>query len=248
MIKEFKEHRSCRNFQHKAVSQTIIDEIVSAAVRASNTGNMQLYSIIVTTDKSLLERLSPLHFNQPAITTAPLVMTFCADIHRFSKWCVLRGAKPAYDNFLWFINAATDALLASQNAATEAEAQGLGICYLGTTIYNADGIAEVLELPNGVAPVATVVMGYPAAQQPLTPRLPLNGIVHQQTYCDYSNEDIERIWQERECSDETAKLLEENGLPNLAQIFTERRYKGEDNLTFSRSYFEFLRKKGFFNQ
>ena len=33
-----------------------------------------------------------------------------------------------------------------------------------------------------------------------------------------------------------------------ARIFTERRYKGEDNRLFSRKYFEMLKKQGFFNQ
>ena len=93
-----------------------MEEILEAASRASTVGNMQLYSIIVTTSRELLEQLAPLHFNQPAATTAPVLLTFCADIHRFSRWCELRGAEPGYDNFCWFMNGVTDALLASQNA------------------------------------------------------------------------------------------------------------------------------------
>ena len=77
--------------------------------RASTVGNMQLYSIIVTTSRELLEQLASLHFNQPAATTAPVLLTFCADIHRFSRWCELRGAEPGYDNFCWFMNGVTDA-------------------------------------------------------------------------------------------------------------------------------------------
>ena len=76
-----------------------MEEILEAASRASTVGNMQLYSIIVTTSRELLEQLAPLHFNQPAATTAPVLLTFCADIHRFSRWCELRGAEPGYDNF-----------------------------------------------------------------------------------------------------------------------------------------------------
>lgn len=48
-------------------------------------------------------------------------------------------------------------------------------------------------------------------------------------------------------SDETKRLLEENGLPNLARIFTERRYVRRDNLAISQSYLALLREKGFFN-
>lgn len=236
-----------RRFRDEAVPTTILDEVLSAGTRASNTGNMQVYSMVVTTDRELLERLAPCHFNQPA-SKAPVQVTFCADINRFGKWCRKRGAAPGYDNFLWFTSAAVDAMLAAQNVALEAEAHGLGICFLGTAIYSAERIAEILRLPPGVVPVTTLVLGYPDGDAPMTDRLPLDGVVHRETYNDYSPEDIDRIWAEREASDETAELLRVNDLPTLARIFTERRYTGEDNRAISRAYFEFIRKQGFFNQ
>ncbi|MCD8173442.1 MAG: nitroreductase family protein [Alistipes sp.] len=248
MINEIKNHRSVRSYTSQPVPEEVLNEILAAATRASTTGNMQLYSIVVTEEQPMKERLAPCHFNQPCVTQAPVLLTFCADIRRFSLWCRQRGAEPVYDNFAWFFNAATDALLASQNAALEAEAHGLGICYLGTAIYTASRICDILSLPEGVVPVTAMVVGYPAADTSLTDRLPVDAVVHRETYKDYTPGDIDRIWQERERSRETAGLLEANGLPNLARIFTERRYKGEDNLAISRSYLECLKKQGFFNQ
>lgn len=248
MIKQIEEHRSCRNFTDESIDKQTIRAIAEAAARASNTGNMQLYSIVATTDRNILDGLVPLHFSQPAARTAPLLLTFCADINRFSKWCRLRGAEPAYDNFLWFVNAATDALLASQNASLEAEAHGLGVCYLGTTIYNAKAIAELLNLPSGVIPITTVAVGHPASQPPLTDRLPVEAILHEQTYHDYTDSDINSLWAEREASEFTQELLKQNQLPTLAHIFTERRYTRNDNLAMSKSYFELLCEQGFFNQ
>ena len=236
-----------RRFRAEAVPAAVLDEVLLAGVRASNTGNMQVYSMVVTTERALLERLAPCHFNQPA-SGAPVQITFCADINRFGKWCRQRGAEPGYDNFLWFTSAAIDAMLAAQNVALEAEAHGLGICFLGTAIYNAERIAEILGLPAGVVPVTTLVLGYPDGEAPMTPRLPLEGVVHRETYHDYSPENIDGIWAEREASEETAELLRVNDLPTLARIFTERRYTGEDNRAISRSYFEFVKKQGFFNQ
>lgn len=248
MIKEIANHRSIRKYKDTQIPEETLDEILEAGTRASTTGNMQLYSMVVTTSRELREKLSPCHFNQPSVLQAPVHITFCADINRFSKWCRRRGAEPVYDNFAWFVNSAADALLASQNVALEAEAHGLGICYLGTVIYTTEKIAGILELPDGVVPVAAIVMGYPDEQPPLTDRLPLEGVVHRETYKDYSPEDIDRIWAEREASEETQNLLKFNELPNLARIFTERRYKGGDNLAISHSYLEFIKKHGFFNQ
>lgn len=248
MIKEIAEHRSYRKFRPDPIPAEVMRQMLEAAVRASNTGNMQVYSIIVTTDSGLKEQLAPCHFNQPMVMQAPAVFTFCADVHRFSRWCALRGAEPGYDNFLWFVSAMTDALLASQNLSLEAEAHGLGICYLGTTFYTAPKISEILQIPDGVIPVMTVVVGYPDGEAPLTDRLPLEAVVHENIYHDYTDEQINELWAAREASDETAALLKVNKLPDLARIFTERRYKGDDNRQFSKAYFDELVRKGFFNQ
>ena len=233
-------HRSIRKFCSTPIPEELLQEILAAASRASTCGNMQLYSLVVTRDAALRAKLAPCHFNQPMVTV-------CADVHRFSMWCEQRDADPAYDNFAWFLNASTDALLAAQNLCVEAEMNGLGICYLGTTIYTAGMIAEILELPKGVIPVTTIVLGYPDESPELTDRLPLEAVVHYEKYTDYTAAEIDELWAEREESELTKRLLEENGLPNLAQIFTQRRYVREDNLSISNSYFALLKEKGFFN-
>lgn len=129
----------------------------------------------------------------------------------------------------------------------EAEAHGLGICYLGTTIYTAEEIARILDLPKGVIPVTTIVVGHPDESPELTDRLPLDAVVHCEKYHHYTSSEIDELWAEKETSEETRRLLEENGLPNLAQIFTRNRYRAEDNLAISRNYFALLKKQGFFN-
>ncbi|MFI3286223.1 MAG: nitroreductase family protein [Rikenellaceae bacterium] len=247
MIKEIEEHRSIRLFESKAVEESLLREILTAASRASTCGNMQNYSLVVTQDPEMIARISPLHFGQVERMNAPCVVTICADVHRFSEWCKLRDAEPRYDNFIWFLNGAIDALMAAQNLILEAEAASLGACVLGTTLYTAEAIIELLELPQGVIPVTTVVLGYPAENPPLTDRLPLEAVVHFEKYNNYTPQDIEALWAEREASAQTAELLEENALSNLALIFTQRRYTANDNLTFSKSYFELLKKQGFFN-
>ncbi len=239
------EHRSIRKYKPDPIPEEILQRVLQAAVRASNTGNMQVYSIVVTREEEMKEKLAPCHFNQPMVREAPVLLTFCADVHRFSRWCELRGARPEYENFLWFVNGAIDATLASQNAALEAEHHGLGICYLGTTTYTADKISEILELPRGVIPVTTLVVGYPDETPPVTDRLPLEAVVHQEKYRIDSGEQTGQWWAEKENSEEARRLMEINGLPNLARIFTERRYKGEDNLRFSEAYLEVLKKQGF---
>ncbi len=248
MINEIAQHRSVRSYKNDAIPTNILDEILHAAARASTIGNMQVYSMIVTTKPEIKEKLWEAHFKQEMVKQAPVVITFCADINRFEQWCKLRNATPGYDNFLWFVFGATDALLASQNLSLEAQRHGLGICYLGTTNYMARKICEVLHLPKGVIPVTTVVVGYPDSTPELTPRLPLEAIVHYETYQEFTPSTIDTIYKEREECDETQGLLKQNEKETLAQIFTDKRYTKKDNIAFSKEYFEMLKEQGFFNQ
>lgn len=241
-------HRSIRKFKPTPVEDDKIERMITAASRASSTGNMQLYSIIVTSDSELKNELSPCHFNQPCVQSAPLVVTFCADINRFSRWCKLSNADAHYDNFAWFTASTIDTVIAAQNFALEAEHLGLGICYLGTTTYNAQEIIKVLNIPYGVIPVTTLVVGYPDQTPPLTDRLPLKAIYHKNRYTDYDNQTIVSLWSEKESLEEMKELVKINGTKNLAQIFTEKRYKKEDNLFFSEKYYNTLIQQGFINK
>lgn len=247
MLDTIMQHRSIRQYKDTPVAEKDLKEILEAGTRASTTGNMQLYSIVVTQDEEKKKEISPAHFNQPMVMQAPVHLTFCADINRFHKWCEQRDAEPGYDNFLWYINAAIDALLVSENVCLAAEEKGMGICYLGTATYNADQLIKILNLPNGVVPVAAIVMGYPDEDPGLTDRLPLEGVVHYETYKDYTAEDIDRIFSEKESLEENRQILEENNKETLAQVFTDNRYTKEDNLHFSKQYLKVLQSQGFMN-
>ncbi len=241
-------HRSIRKYKTESIPGEVLDRVLEAGSRASTTGNMQVYSMVVTKDEEIRKQLWEAHFKQEMVLLAPVHITFCADFNRFNKWCRSRKAEPGYDNFLSFFTAAIDALLASQNVAVEAEANGLGICYLGTATYMANRIIDILGLPPGVVPVAALVMGYPDEEPGLTDRLPMEAVVHEEKYRDYQEDDIDRIYEEREASPLTHDLLEENQKETLAQVFTDNRYTRKDNIHFSGQFLEAIRRQGFMNQ
>jgi len=246
-LKTLFEHRSIRKFKNKEIDEPILNNILNAGCRASTTGNMQVYSIIVTKDEKKKEELCKFHFGQKMLMQAPVVLTFCTDFNRFNKWCLQRKAEPGYDNFLSFMTATIDALLVAQNVVIAAESYGLGICYLGTTIYMADKIIEFLNCPKGVVPITTVVLGYPDENPDLTDRLPLSGIVHYESYTDYTEESINEIYREKESLPLSKSLIEENQMENLAQIFALKRYTKKDNVHFSKSFLKVIDNMGFMN-
>ena len=239
-------HRSVRKYQLKAIPEDILRQILEAGICASNTGNMQMYSMIVTKGETLKQQLWEVHFRQDMVLQAPVLITFCADVNRFNKWCRLRKAEPGYNNLLWLCNAGIDAVLAAQNVALAAESFGLGICYLGTTTYNADRIIDILKLPEGVVPITTLAIGYPDGETSLTGRLPLEAVVHDEVYHDYLNEDIDYMYADLERSEQTKKLLEINQKDTLAQVFTDKRYTRTDNERASEAYLKAIKRQRFY--
>jgi nitroreductase len=240
--------RSIRKYSSQTVDEALLNEILVEGCRASTTGNMQVYSIIITREEEKKKQLLPLHFNQKMVTEAPVVLTFCADFNRFTKWCRFRKAIPGYDNFLSFITAAIDALLVAQTVSIAAETRGLGICYLGTTTYMAHKIIEVLKLPKGVVPVTTVTLGWPGELPEQVDRLPPEAILHFETYKDYSPEMIEDFYNDKEQRKDSQLFVKENNKETLAQVFTDVRYKKEDNIHFSNMFLQVLTEQGFMNQ
>lgn len=244
-MKNLDTRRTIRKYSDREVSSELLNRLMHEASRTQTMGNLQLYSVVVTRDKKMKERLAPAHFNQPMVTQAPVVLTICADFRRTTDWCNNRKAAPGYDNLLSFINAASDTLLFTQTFCNLAEDAGLGLCYLGTTVYMPQMIIETLELPELVMPVATLTVGWPDETPALSDRLPIEAIVHNETYRDYSADDIDRFYSPKEQLPENKHFVEINNKETLAQVFTDLRYTRRDNEALSQVLLDTLRRQGF---
>ena len=245
VMKHINTRRTIRKYKAIDVEDTLLRRLLSEASRTQTMGNLQLYSVVVTRDMEKKRQLAPAHFNQPMVTEAPVVLTICADFRRTTDWCLQRAAAPGYDNFLSFINAATDALLFTQTFCNLAEEEGLGCCYLGTTVYMPQLIIDTLQLPQLVMPVATITLGWPDEEPPLSDRLDLDAFVHAETYQDYTPERIDALYQEKESLEENRHFVRINDKETLAQVFTDCRYTKKDNEAMSVTLFEALRRQGF---
>ena len=244
-MKNLSTRRSIRQYSDKEVSSELLNRLMTEAGRTQTMGNLQLYSVIVTRNEEMKERLAPAHFNQPMVKQAPVVLTICADFRRTTRWCEERKAQPGYNNFLSYQNAAIDALLYTQTLCNLMDEEGLGYCYLGTTVYQPQQIIDALELPQLVMPVATLTVGWPAEEPPLTDRLPMESFVHEETYHDYTSQDIDKYYHEKENLEGNRHFCEINHKETLAQIFTDIRYTKKDNEAMSATLLETLKKQGF---
>ncbi|MBW4758587.1 nitroreductase family protein [Prevotella denticola] len=244
-MKTINSRRTIRKYSRKDVSEGLLKTLLKQAEHTPTMGNLQLYSVVITRKAEGKRSLAPAHFNQPMVEGAPVVLTFCADFRRTTLWAENRNATPGYDNFLSFLNAATDALLYCQTFCNLAEEEGLGTCFLGTTLYNSGDIVEALQLPRLVMPVATITLGWPDEHPARPDRLPIDGIIHDETYDDYTPARINAFYTFKEQLEENRHFVEINHKETLAQVFTDLRYTKHDNESMSAGLLEVLKQQGF---
>ena len=245
-MKSIQNRTSIRKYSSREVSDELLNRLLEEAERTPTMGNLQLYSVVITRSEEGKKALAPAHFNQPMVTGAPVVLTICADYRRTTLWAENRKAHPGYDNILSFMNAATDALLFTQTFCNLAEEEGLGTCFLGTTVYMPKMIIDTLKLPKLVMPVATITLGWPDEQPALSERLPLRSIIHQETFEDYTPEKIDDFYAEKENLEVNKEVVRINNVETLAQVFTDIRYTKKDCAAMSTRCIEAQKEQRFF--
>ena len=147
-------------------------------------------------------------------------------------------------------------MILSQTAALAFESHGLGICYMGTTLFSMRGIADLLELPQHCLPVTSLVVGWPAEAPSQRDRLPPVAWIHEERYPRASDADIEARFAEREqrgrerymaFGPEMATLWAEHGITSLAHYYTSKiKYDPDRFAVFSADIEAMLRERGFF--
>jgi len=175
-------HSSIRQFKSDPLPVTLVETIISAAQQASSSSNLQTYSVIATTDDESRGKLADLCSNQKHIRTAPLFLTWCADLARLQHVCQMGNYIQNAEYLENFLIAAVDASIAAQTAALAAESLGLGICFIGSIRNNPREVINLLGLPPLVFPITGMTIGWPKGESKIRPRLPLQAILHWEKY------------------------------------------------------------------
>lgn len=174
-------HVSVRRYRPDPLPREMIEAIVRAAQRASSSSNLQTWSVIAVTEEGCRQRLAEL-CGQNHIAEAPLFLAWCADLARLERVCQMRGYTQVTQYVENFLVSAIDAVIAAQNAALAAESLGLGICYIGAIRNNPQAVIELLALPRLTFPLVGMTVGWPAHTPHIKPRLPLEAVLHWETY------------------------------------------------------------------
>lgn len=175
---------SVRRYRPEPVCDGLLDTLLACAQSAPTKSNLQQYSILVLRDSAKRERLAGLIPTAQWAAEAPVFLFFLGDVRRGRRVAQMRGYEHRNDNVDTFMNAAVDAALAMQCFINAAEAAGLGCCPISMVRNELDAVAELLELPYGVFPIAGLSAGWPDEDGRISMRLPPSVVVHQDRYDD----------------------------------------------------------------
>ncbi|RLI11477.1 nitroreductase family protein [Candidatus Bathyarchaeota archaeon] len=171
VFEAIKTRRSIRAFTEEEVSDEEIEKILDAARWAPSAGNIQPWIFVIVRDPKRKRRLSEAALNQLFIEEAPVVIVVCANQERSGRVYGRRGSD------LYCIQ---DTAAAIQNLLLAAHALGLGACWVGA--FNEDAVRHVLNIPDGVRPVAIIPMGRPAVKPRAVFKRSLNEIVRYESF------------------------------------------------------------------
>ncbi|MBM3133233.1 MAG: nitroreductase [Chloroflexi bacterium] len=164
VIQAIKVRRSVRKFKPDPVSDDLLNAVLEAGRWAPSWANTQCWRFVVVRDPEIKAKLAETKTgNNPAVEAiriAPVTIVICAELKKSGYY---KGEAPT-DKGDWFM---FDAALAAQNMMLAAHSFGLGTVPVG--LFNAPKAAEVLGVPQNVAVVLMMPLGYPA-EKPITPR------------------------------------------------------------------------------
>ena len=126
---------------------------------------------------------------------APLLFIVCVDSHKWELIMAERGWQMDADDALLLLLGFQDAALMAENMVVAAESLGMGSCFLGGIPFESKSIIKEFKLPPRVFPMVGLTMGYPAENPPPRPRYPLDFVLFEGEYPQFTQEQIREAMQ-----------------------------------------------------
>ena len=171
LYEAIRNRRSIRKYKDRKIDDELINKIIEAGVWAPSAGNLQSWEVIVIKDPEMKSQLAVACYIRDFIAEAPVVLVICAYKQKSSDTYGERGQK------LYCIQ---DAACAAQNMLLMIHDLGLGACWNGA--FDEDSVSSLLEIPDGVRPVAIITVGYPGEKPIAPPKKRIEDFIHHEIY------------------------------------------------------------------
>jgi nitroreductase len=155
---------SVRSYQNRDIDDAVLQRVLQAFVLAPSAKNRQALGLVVVRTAGRTEELRRIYKRDWFAVQPPLVVCACA----IPDDCFVRGDGKSY--------ADVDTAIAMDHLILAATEEGLGTCWIGA--FDPKAAREILQLPEGVEPIAFTPLGYPAGSPKPKSRKELDQIVH----------------------------------------------------------------------
>ncbi|HED35812.1 MAG TPA: NADPH-dependent oxidoreductase [Gammaproteobacteria bacterium] len=176
-------HRCVRTYNNKAVSDEILDNLISAVQQSPSSINAQQTSLVVVRNTNTRKRISEIAGGQPWIAEAPVFIAVIMDFYKTSLAGQKKGQEQKiHESLEATVVGAVDAGIILGNLITAAESLGLGIVPIGGIRNDPAAMIELLQLPPLTFPVAGLCLGYERGESYIKPRLSMDSFHHDEVY------------------------------------------------------------------
>jgi len=182
IIQSMIDRKSIRRYKDKLPSDKAIVKIVHSGQQAPFVS--QLYSLLLSRKRA----------SNPF--KAPLLFTICVDIHKLELIMEKRNWELITNDLSLLLFGIQDAVLMAENMVIAGEGLGLGSCFIGNTPYRAEQIVKEYDLPKRVFPFVQLTMGYPAEDPPPRPRFPMEFVLFEDKYPEFSEEIVSKAMKD----------------------------------------------------
>lgn len=167
VIQVIRDRRSVRSYVNKPVERDKIERLLEAARLAPSASNRQEWRFVVVTDPKRRRALAEAAVHQEFVGTAPVVIAACAEHDGHVMTC----GQLCYP---------IDVAIAVDHMTLQAVAEGLGTCWIGA--FHEERVKAILGIPDEIRIVELLTVGYAAGPPAPLSRLPLEKLVHWETW------------------------------------------------------------------
>lgn len=169
---------SHRAWSTAPVPPALVKLLAACALAAPSKSFLQQADLIDVRDPARRAAVHALVPGMPWMADAPALLIFCANGRRFKRLFERRAQTFTNDHLDGFFNPTVDAALVMMNFIQAASAAGLVSCPISMVRNQPELLAQILELPERVVPVAGLCIGYPSQPRRANPRLALDATFH----------------------------------------------------------------------
>jgi nitroreductase len=161
VLEAIRKRYSCRAYQDKPIEREKLESIFEAARLAPSAKNLQDWRFVAVTDKETKRKIAQAANNQTFLQNAGAIIVACSVSNEVMRCGQAVGP--------------IDVAIALEHIALQATELGLATCWIGS--FYPEKVRPIVGMPEDVAIIELLALGYPADNRKEPNREPLEKIL-----------------------------------------------------------------------